>query len=100
MGVADHAAIDIARLTDKNAMCPGSGVRATSIIADTNFEDWFKNWKHRKPDEHIWHFNDETLTRHVLRNGYSTLHYSNAEDCLRGEKLGYASYLTAVFRKG
>ena len=44
MGVADHAAIDIARLTDKNAMCPGSGVRATSIIADTNFEDWFKNW--------------------------------------------------------
>ena len=63
-------------------------------------DDWFKNWKHRKPDEHIWHFNDETLTRHVLRNGYSTLHYSNAEDCLRGEKLGYASYLTAVFRKG
>ena len=44
MGVADHASIDISRLTDKNAMCPGSGVRATSIIGDTNFEDWFKNW--------------------------------------------------------
>ncbi len=44
MGVADHAAIDISRLTDKNALCPGSGVRATSIIGDTNFEDWFKNW--------------------------------------------------------
>ena len=44
MGVADHAAIDISRLTNKNALCPGSGVRATSIIGDTNFEDWFKNW--------------------------------------------------------
>ncbi len=44
MGVADHAAIDISRLTNKNAQCPGSGVRATSIIGDTNFEDWFKTW--------------------------------------------------------
>ena len=44
MGVADHAAIDISRLTDKNAQCPGSGVRATSIIGDTSFEEWFKIW--------------------------------------------------------
>ena len=44
MGVADHAAIDISRLTNKNAQCPGSGVRATSIIGDTSFEDWFKTW--------------------------------------------------------
>lgn len=44
MGVADHAAIDISRLTNKNAQCPGSGVRATSIIGDTSFEEWFKVW--------------------------------------------------------
>ena len=44
MVVADHAAIDISRLTNKNAQCPGSGVRATSIIGDTNFEEWFQNW--------------------------------------------------------
>jgi hypothetical protein len=44
MGVSDHAAIDMSRLTNKNVMCPGSGIRATSIIGDTNFEDWFKNW--------------------------------------------------------
>jgi len=44
MGVADHAAIDISRLTDKNCRCPGSGVRATSIIGDTSFEVWFKEW--------------------------------------------------------
>jgi phosphoheptose isomerase len=44
MGVADHAAIDISRLTDKNAQCPGSGVRATSIIGDSSFEEWFTVW--------------------------------------------------------
>jgi phosphoheptose isomerase len=44
MGVADHAATDISRLTDKNAMCPGSGVTATSIIGDTDFESWFRVW--------------------------------------------------------
>ena len=38
LGVADHAAIDISRLTDKNVIAPGSGVIATSIISDESFE--------------------------------------------------------------
>jgi len=63
-------------------------------------DDWFETWKHRKPNEHIWHFNDETLTRFMNQSGYSVVHLSNVEDCLRGEKIGYASYLTAIFRKG
>ncbi len=63
-------------------------------------DDWFDKWKHRKPDEHIWHFNDETLIRFMAENGYTAMHYSNAEDTLRGEKIGYASYLTAIFKKG
>jgi fructoselysine-6-P-deglycase FrlB-like protein len=44
MGVSDHGAIDMSRITDKNVIAPGSAVLATSIISDTNFEDWFKNW--------------------------------------------------------
>jgi len=63
-------------------------------------DEWFQNWKHRKPNEHIWHFNDETLSRFMRTRGYVCVHYSNAEDTLRGEKSGYASYLTAIFRKG
>jgi len=63
-------------------------------------DNWFKNWKLRKPEEHAWHFNDETLSRFMRKNGYSEVHYSNVEDSIRGEKLGYANYLTAVFRKG
>ena len=44
MGVADHAAIDITRLTDKNVIAPGSGVLATSIISDESFETWLAKW--------------------------------------------------------
>jgi hypothetical protein len=62
-------------------------------------DDWFKDWKHRKPNEHIWHFNDESLTRFMSSQGYGVLHTSNAEDCLRGEPLGYPNYLTAIFKK-
>ena len=40
MGVADHTAVDMTRLSNgtKNAMCPGSCVVATSLINDTSFD--------------------------------------------------------------
>tara|TARA_B100001123_G_scaffold74689_3_gene84243 strand:+ start:47666 stop:48643 length:978 start_codon:yes stop_codon:yes gene_type:complete len=46
LAVADHAAVDITRLSNgqKNAICPSSGVVATSFINDTNFEQWMVNW--------------------------------------------------------
>jgi len=48
MGVADHASVDMSRLTDKNVLCPGSGIIATSIIGDNSFDVWFKVWlEHR-----------------------------------------------------
>ena len=34
MGIADHAAIDMTRITDKNVIAPGSGIVSTSIISD------------------------------------------------------------------
>ncbi len=46
LAVADHAAVDITRLSNgtKNAMCPGSAVVATSLINDTSFEQWMVSW--------------------------------------------------------
>ena len=44
MSIADHAAVDISRLTNKNATCPGSGIVATSIISDNSFEVWLTKW--------------------------------------------------------
>tara|TARA_R110002012_G_scaffold309594_1_gene516676 strand:+ start:608 stop:1579 length:972 start_codon:yes stop_codon:yes gene_type:complete len=46
MGIADHTAVDMTRLSNgtKNAMCPGSCVVATSLINDTNFDQWMVSW--------------------------------------------------------
>jgi len=44
LGVTDHGAIDIGRLTDKTALCPGSGIMITSLVSDFNFETWIQNW--------------------------------------------------------
>jgi len=46
MGIADHTAVDMTRLSNgtKNAICPGSCVVATSLINDTNFDQWMVSW--------------------------------------------------------
>jgi phosphoheptose isomerase len=46
LAVADHTAIDITRLSggQKNAICPGSATVATSLINDTNFDQWMVDW--------------------------------------------------------
>ena len=46
LAVADHAAVDITRLSNgtKNAMCPGSGIVATSLINDVGFDQWMVAW--------------------------------------------------------
>lgn len=44
LAVCDHGAIDIARLTNKNACAPGSGILASSLINDVSHDMWVKNW--------------------------------------------------------
>jgi len=44
LAVCDHGAIDIARLTNKQAVAPGSGILASSLINDTSHDLWVKNW--------------------------------------------------------
>lgn len=46
MGVADHTAVDMTRLSNgtKNAICPGSCIVATSLINDTSFDQWMAAW--------------------------------------------------------
>ena len=44
LAVCDHGAIDIARLTNKSAMAPGSGILASSLINDVSHDQWVKNW--------------------------------------------------------
>ncbi len=44
MSIAEHAAIDASRLTNKNVYAPGGGVIVTSIQGDTSFNDWIQSW--------------------------------------------------------
>ena len=44
LAVADHGSVDITRLSDKLAICPGSGILATSVIGDSCIDSWFYNW--------------------------------------------------------
>ena len=50
LAVADHAATDISRLSNgtKNAMCPASGVVATSLINDVGFDEWMVSWLNQR----------------------------------------------------
>ena len=62
-------------------------------------DEWFENWKHRKPNEHLWHFNEKSLQNFMGEMGYSTLDISNIEDILRVSTLPYSNILTGVFIK-
>lgn len=46
LAIADHGAVDISRLSSnkKTTFCPGSAITGTSLINDTSFETWLKNW--------------------------------------------------------
>lgn len=44
LAVADHAAVDIARLTNKSSSAPGSGILASSLINDISHDDWVQKW--------------------------------------------------------
>ena len=44
LAVADHAAVDPSRLTNKLGLCPGSGILASSLINDKGHDEWLKKW--------------------------------------------------------
>jgi hypothetical protein len=50
-------------------------------------DEWFKNWKHRKPDEHLYHFNPSSLNSYMESMGYKCLMInSNIEEIVRQNK--------------
>ena len=68
LAVADHAAVDMTRLSNgtKNAICPGSGVVATSYINDSSFEQWMVNWLSARTS---------TRTKEQMKNSLLFLEY-------------------------
>ena len=62
-------------------------------------DEWFDTWKHRKPDEHLWHFNLLALITFMKSVGFNYITHSNIEDQIRKHSHDYSNILTAIFKK-
>jgi|TARA_A100001515_G_C4591478_1_gene216123 phosphoheptose isomerase len=74
LAVADHTAVDITRLSggQKNAMCPGSACVATSLINDTNFEQWMVDWLRSRTTTRTQRQIKKSLVYGISSSGKST----------------------------
>lgn len=62
--------------------------------------EWFMSWKHRRPGEHLWHWNRETLPVMMDQLGYRLRMHSNFEDDLRPHHDQiHPNILTAIFTR-
>jgi phosphoheptose isomerase len=73
LGVADHAAVDISRLSNgtKNAQAPGSGIVATSLINDSSFDDWMVHWLRQRTVSSTQEQLNKTLVLGISSSGKS-----------------------------
>jgi hypothetical protein len=62
-------------------------------------DTWFENWKHRKTDEHLFHFNEITLEKFMNSQGFKMINFCNLEDNIRVDKNLNPNILTACFKK-
>lgn len=62
-------------------------------------EEWLMNWRHLRPDEHLWHFNRNSLTE-FLKEQYDLVCESSVEDTIRkNEGQPENNILTAIYRR-
>jgi len=62
-------------------------------------DEWFENWKHRREDEHLFHFNDKSLVNFMTEMGYELVNLSNVEDAIRKPTNEDKNILTGIFKK-
>lgn len=61
-------------------------------------DDWFRNWKHRRPDEHLWHWNATSLTRYMCKLSFYPSCIGYPEDLIRKPEKPYSrNILTMLF---
>lgn len=62
-------------------------------------DEWFFNWKHRREDEHLFHFNDISLINFMQTCGFDKVNISNIEDVVRTPINNDFNILTGIFKK-
>jgi len=60
---------------------------------------WFTNWHHRKPNEHLFHFDHNSLRRTMKMYGWKCIGLSNLEDAIRKPRDHRKNILTAAFKR-
>lgn len=63
--------------------------------------EWFKNWYHRRENEHLYHFNDESLKNFFNESGYDCIYSSSFEDIVRFNPAVHPlpNILSCIFKK-
>lgn len=63
--------------------------------------EWFKNWYHRRENEHLYHFNEESLVKFFNECGYDCVYKGCFEDIIRKNATVHPlqNILSAIFRK-
>jgi len=61
-------------------------------------DEWFEKWKHRRPDEHLWHFNRTALINFMAELDFKPVALSNIEDTIRKGDGKLSNILTGLFR--
>jgi hypothetical protein len=62
-------------------------------------DEWFKNWKHRREDEHLYHFNDISLNNFMNECGFDSINILNLEDSIRIPVDDNKNILTGIYKK-
>lgn len=62
-------------------------------------DEWFENWKHRRPNEHLWFFNDNNIENFAKSINCEIIHSSNIEDMIRNKINGLENILTVILKK-
>lgn len=61
-------------------------------------DDWFFDWKHRREDEHIFHFSEKSLINFMSDMGFIHINTCNLEDIIRKPNNKQPNILTGVFK--
>jgi hypothetical protein len=64
-------------------------------------KEWLEKWKHLKPDEHLHHFNRDSLLRFMKSHGWGKeVGFSSHEDIVRkGDDEDRPNILTMAFQR-
>jgi hypothetical protein len=59
------------------------------------------NWYHRRPNEHLWHFNDKSLCNFFNELGYDNVYLGNFEDTIRKNNniFPHENIISGIFKK-